>query len=73
LGSSSDVEYVKQKQSSATVEGLAIVRAIEAQKPEGVRICYDPIARSLVNPVSVFLSKLVIDSGIYERIAPRAR
>jgi methyltransferase (TIGR00027 family) len=49
---------------------MAIVRAIEAHKPEGVRICYDPIARSLVNPMSVFLSKLVIDSGIYERIGP---
>jgi methyltransferase (TIGR00027 family) len=59
-----------QKQSSTTAEGMALVRAIEAQRPEGVRICYDPIARSLVNPISVFLSKLVIDSGIYERIGP---
>jgi methyltransferase (TIGR00027 family) len=61
---------MKQEQSSTTAEGMALVRAIEAQKPEGVRICYDPIARSLVNPISVFLSKLVINSGIYERIGP---
>jgi methyltransferase (TIGR00027 family) len=61
---------MKQKQSSTTAEGMALVRAIEAQRPEGVRICYDPITRSLVNPISVFLSKLVIDSGIYERIGP---
>src|SRR5215216_2692143 len=61
---------MKQKQSSTTAEGMALVRAIEASRPEGMRICYDPIARSLVNPISVFLSKLVIDSGIYERIGP---
>jgi methyltransferase (TIGR00027 family) len=61
---------MKQKQSSTTAEGMALVRAIEAQKPEAARICYDPFARSLVNPVSVLLSKLVIDSGIYERIGP---
>src|ERR687897_2011931 len=61
---------MKQRQTSTTAEGMAVVRAIEAQRPEGVRICYDPIARSLVNPISVFLSKLVIDSGIYERIGP---
>ena len=58
---------MKEKQSSTTAEGMAIVRAIEAQKPEEARICYDPIARRLVNPMSVFLSKLTIDSGIYDR------
>lgn len=64
---------MKQKQSSSTAEGMALVRAIEASRPAGVRICYDPIARSLVNPISVFFSKLVIDSGIYERFgAPGA-
>lgn len=44
---------------------MALVRAIEASRPEGVRICYDPIARSLVKGISFTLSKLVIDSGIY--------
>jgi methyltransferase (TIGR00027 family) len=46
---------------------MALVRAIEASRPPDKRICYDPIARALVNPISVFLSKLVIDSGIYDR------
>ena len=64
---------MKQQQSSTTAEGMALVRAIEASRPEDRRICYDPIARSLVNPISVFLSKLVIDSGIYDRFfAPGA-
>jgi methyltransferase (TIGR00027 family) len=58
---------MKQKQSSTTAEGIALVRAIEASRPPDKRICYDPIARALVNPISVFLSKLVIDYGIYDR------
>jgi methyltransferase (TIGR00027 family) len=60
---------MNNKQSSRTAEGIALVRAIEAQRLEGKRICYDPIARALVNGISFFLSKLVIDSGIYERLS----
>lgn len=57
---------MKDKQSSTTAEGIALVRAIETARPEGERICCDPIARSLVNPIKFTLSKLVIDSGLYE-------
>jgi methyltransferase (TIGR00027 family) len=63
---------MKQKQSSTTAEGMALVRAIEASRPVGERICDDPIARSLVNGIKFTLSKLVIDFGIYGRIAPGA-
>jgi methyltransferase (TIGR00027 family) len=52
---------------------VALIRAIEAQKPEDVRICYDPYARALIDGGIAFtLSKLVIDSGLYERMAPGA-
>jgi methyltransferase (TIGR00027 family) len=60
---------MKQQQSSSTAEGMALVRAIEASRPEGKRICYDPIARSLINGFSYTMSKLVIDSGLYTRLA----
>ena len=60
---------MKKKQSSTTAEGMALIRAIEAAKPERLRICYDPYARALVPGISFTLSKLVIDSGIYNRIA----
>jgi methyltransferase (TIGR00027 family) len=64
---------MKEQRSSRSAEGVALVRAIEAQKPEGERICYDPYARALINGgISFILSKLVIDSGIYERMAPGA-
>src|SRR5215207_5738883 len=58
---------MKQERSSTTAEGMALVRAIEASRPEGKRICYDPVARALVNGIKVALSKLVIDSGVYDR------
>lgn len=58
----------EKQQLINTAEGMAIVRAIEASRPEGKRICYDPIARSLVSSIKFTLSKLVIDSGIYGRI-----
>ncbi|HEX2569986.1 MAG TPA: class I SAM-dependent methyltransferase [Polyangia bacterium] len=61
---------MRQRQSSRTAEGMALVRAIEAQRPEGKRICYDPLARALVPGVSVFFSKLVIDSGLYGHFVP---
>jgi len=64
---------MEKQRPSRSAEGVALVRAIEAQKPEGERICYDPYARGLIDGgMSFILSKLVIDSGIYERMAPGA-
>jgi methyltransferase (TIGR00027 family) len=64
---------MKQEQSSRSAEGVAGLRAIEAQKPEAERICYDPYAQVLIHRGILFaLSKLVITSGLYERIAPGA-
>lgn len=67
---------MKQNQSSSSAAGVAAMRAIESQKPEAERICYDPYARALVNtvlPAALFyLTKLMIDSGLYDRMAPGA-
>jgi O-methyltransferase involved in polyketide biosynthesis len=49
---------------------MALVRAVEASRPEYKRICYDPIARSLVPGYKFALSKLTIDSGLYGRFFP---
>ena len=40
---------MRKSHSSMTAIGIAIVRAIESDKPEGERICYDPYARQFVN------------------------
>ena len=63
---------MRQKQSSTTAEGMALVRAIESSRPEVKRICYDPIARSLIPGYKFFLSILTIDSGLYGRFFPGA-
>lgn len=61
---------MNRKQSSTTAEGMALMRAIETSRPEGERICYDPIARSLVSGIKFFFSKLTIDSGLYAYFNP---
>lgn len=61
--------FMREKQQPInTAEGMAIVRAIETSRPASERICYDPIARSLVSSIKFTLSKLVIDFGIYGHI-----
>ncbi|GAA3958497.1 class I SAM-dependent methyltransferase [Pedobacter ginsengiterrae] len=60
---------MKKNQSSKTAEGVALIRAIESEKPVNIRICYDPFARAFIPKISYFLSKLFINSGIYNRVA----
>jgi len=64
---------MKKNQSSRSAEGVAYFRAIEAQRPVSERICDDSYARALIPGVILYsLFKLMINSGIYERIAPGA-
>ena len=59
---------MKQNQASLSAAGVAGMRAIEAQKPETERICFDPYARTFANtvlPAGLFyLTKLMVDSGL---------
>jgi methyltransferase (TIGR00027 family) len=41
---------MKKTQTSTTAQGMAAIRAVEAEKPAGQRICYDPFARQFVGP-----------------------
>lgn len=43
--------------------------AIEAQKPEAERICYDPYARAFIPDISYFFLKPIINTGWYKRMA----
>ncbi len=60
---------MKRYQSSTTAQGMALVRAVESSRPEGMRICDDPLARALVSGFSYGMSKLMIDSGLYGRMS----
>lgn len=58
---------------STSAEGVALVRAIETQKPEAERVVSDPYAHALIPGGVMFLiSKWIIKSGLYDRIAPGA-
>ncbi|HET9913568.1 MAG TPA: SAM-dependent methyltransferase [Anaerolineales bacterium] len=39
---------MRKSQSSLTAAGIAVVRAVESQRPANERICYDPFARRFV-------------------------
>lgn len=39
---------MRKNRSSLTAAGIAIVRAVESEKPADERICYDPLARGFV-------------------------
>jgi len=39
---------MRKNQTSITAMGIAVLRAVETEKPEGERICFDPYARSFL-------------------------
>jgi methyltransferase (TIGR00027 family) len=58
---------VKRKQSSITAAGIAVARAVESEKPDGVRICDDPYAVKFLNPIFYQFTRFFIVSGYTER------
>jgi methyltransferase (TIGR00027 family) len=62
---------MKKTRTSTTAMGIAAMRAIESEKPAGVRICYDPYAIKLINKGFYWLSKLF--AGYGEQRAPGAQ
>lgn len=70
---------MKKKQASITAQGIAFARALESAKPEDERICYDPLARRLINPVIYWASKLFANyaerkgPGVLAFLAARCR
>ena len=61
---------MRKNQSSLTAMGIAISRAVESEKPEDERICYDPYARSFVTSWFYQLTRFFIDIGYAERRGP---
>jgi methyltransferase (TIGR00027 family) len=63
----------KKQKASGSAAGVAMMRAIETQKPEGVRICDDPYALALIQGGFTYaLLKWMIGTGLYDRLAPGA-
>jgi methyltransferase (TIGR00027 family) len=58
---------------SRSAEGVAGMRAVEMRKPEAERIVSDPYASALIPGGIMFAMSLwIIQSGLYERMAPGA-
>ena len=72
---------MKKNQSSLTAAGIAIVRALESEKPVGERICYDPFARRFAGAGLYYVMKFFTalgyaawrGPGVWEFLAARDR
>jgi methyltransferase (TIGR00027 family) len=72
---------VKRNQSSLTAAGIAIVRAIESEKPAEERVCFDPYARRFVSAGLFYFVKFFAKlgyadwkgPGVWEFLAVRER
>jgi len=61
---------MRNKRSSLTAAGIALVRAIESEKPANERICYDPLARQFTPGWMYHLFGFFIKSNYAERRGP---
>lgn len=59
---------MKPSQTSTTARGIAAIRALESERPEGERICFDPFARRFTSRTYYLLSKVF--AGYGEHVAP---
>jgi methyltransferase (TIGR00027 family) len=72
---------MKKNQSSLTAAGIAIVRAVESEKPAAERICYDPYAGQFVSAGLFYFVKFFAalgyadwrGPGVWEFLAARDR
>jgi len=61
---------MRKKQSSLTAAGIALVRAIESEKPAEERICFDPYAHQFIPAWMYHIFGFFIKSGYAERRGP---
>jgi len=72
---------MKKNQSSLTAAGIAIMRALESEKPVGERICFDPYARPFAGAGLYYVMKFFTalgyatwrGPGVWEFLAARER
>ena len=61
---------MRKNRSSLTAAGIALMRAIESEKPADERICYDPYARQFIPTWMYHIFGFFIKSGYAERRGP---
>jgi methyltransferase (TIGR00027 family) len=61
---------MRKTQSSLTAQGIAIVRALESERPAETRICYDPYARQFADSFLYGFAKFFDKLGYSEMRGP---
>lgn len=61
---------MRRNQSSLTAAGIALVRAVESEKPAGERVCFDPYARRFVGAGLYYVMKFFTAIGYPSRRSP---
>jgi methyltransferase (TIGR00027 family) len=61
---------MRKNQTSLTATGIAVMRAVESEKPDGERICFDPYARKFVPAWMYYMLGFFIRSGYAEWRGP---
>jgi methyltransferase (TIGR00027 family) len=61
---------MRRNQTSLTSAGIAIVRAIESEKPAGERVCFDPYARRFAPGWLYSITAFFVKIGYAERRGP---
>src|SRR5512139_3148908 len=61
---------MRKNQTSITAAGIAVMRAVESEKPEDERICYDPYARKFIPAWMYHVLGFFIKSGYAEWRGP---
>jgi len=61
---------MRRNQSSLSASGIAIVRALESEKPAAERVCYDPFARYFVSGALLGFVRFFDKLGYGERRGP---
>jgi methyltransferase (TIGR00027 family) len=61
---------MRKNQTSLTAAGIAIMRAVESEKPIDERICYDPYARRLISAWMYHIFGFFIKTGYAEWRGP---
>src|SRR5512143_3016013 len=61
---------MRKSQSSLTAAGIAIMRAVESERPADKRICYDPFARRFGPGWLYYFMRFFIRSGYAEWRGP---
>jgi methyltransferase (TIGR00027 family) len=62
--------YMRKNQTSITAAGIAVMRAVESEKSEDERICYDPYARKIIPAWMYYVLGFFIKSGYAEWRGP---